>query len=101
MLHNLNLNRNNQVMSRIISLQKRFNELVAQANIPRIGQLVKVCKSLGMGMQTIINKMHDALNDRYHCKSFDETEWGISVLALRLRTPFYACNAYKIWSPRS
>ena len=54
-------------MSRTISLQKGFNELVARANIPRVGQLVKVCKSQGMGMQSIINKMHDALNDRYQC----------------------------------
>ena len=86
-LENLNLSRNNQVMSKTISLQKRFTELVAESNIPRVGQLVKVCKSQGMGMQSIINKIHDALSDKYHCKSFTESEWDISVLALRLGGP--------------
>ena len=43
------------------TLNTRPRELISSADIPRLGTLLQVCHNKGMGIQSIIGKINDAL----------------------------------------
>lgn len=86
-LNTLNLLRQNQTLTKQTTLNNRFINLVTDADIPRLGLLLKVFKQNGMGMSSIISRIGDAISKKYCFKKYGETDWDIATLVLRIGGP--------------
>ena len=86
-LDTLNILRKNKNLIQQQTLDKRFLELVTGADIPRLGTLLQVCHNKGMGLQSIIGRIGDALSIKYKMSKYGEDQWDIGVIALRIGGP--------------
>ena len=69
------------------TLNIRFRELISSADIPKLGTLLQICHNKGMGIPSIIGRIHDALNQKYRLKKYGEDDWDIAHLVLRIGGP--------------
>lgn len=86
-LDTLNLVRKNRNLTKQVTLNNRFREAVTGTDIPRLGSLLHVCHRKGMGLQSIIGRIGDAITMRYRCRKYGEDIWDISTLVLRIGGP--------------
>ena len=93
-----NIKRKNNIMKQHQTLNTRFQELIASAGIPRLGTLLQVCHNKGMGIQSIIGRINDALNYKYKLKKCGEDECDIGYLVLCIGGPrLLTCFAFYPW----
>ena len=83
----LNLIRKNKTLVYQKTLNTRFREIVSSRDIPRLGTLLQICHNKGMGIQSIIGRIGDAINSKYRVRKFGEYEWDIAYLVLRIGGP--------------
>ena len=62
-----------------------FREIVSSRDMPRT--LLQICHNKGMGIQSIIGRIGDAINSKYRVRKFGEDEWDIAYLVLRIGRP--------------
>ena len=86
-LHNLNLLGKNSLLHQKYTLNSRFNELIASADIPRLKGLLQVCFQKGMGMKSIIGRIEDAINKKYSPKKYGDVDWEKAILVFRIGGP--------------
>ena len=86
-LDTLNLVRKNQTLTKQVTLNNRFRELITGADIPRLGMLLQICHKSGMGLQSIIGRLGDAIRQKYRSRKYKEKEWEIATLVLRIGGP--------------
>ena len=80
------------------TLNARFQELIASADITCLETLLQVCHNKGMGIQSIIGRINDALNCKYKLKNYGEDECDIGYLVLRIGGPrLLTCFAFYPW----
>ena len=85
-LSNLNLTRKNNRLTKQVSLHKRLMEIIASNDIPRLSVLIKVCVNNGMGVQSIISRVNDAIQGKYR-SNYSEMEKSVATLVYRIGGP--------------
>ena len=83
----LNLIRKKKTLLYQKTLNIRFREIVSSRDIPRLGTLLQICHNKGMGVQSIISRIGDAINSKYRVRKYGEDEWDIAYLVLRIGGP--------------
>ena len=86
-LQNLNLLRRNSILNQRCTLNARFTELIASADIPRLKVLLQICYQKGMGMKSILGRIEDAINKKYSPKKYGDVDWEKAILVLRIGGP--------------
>ena len=86
-LDTLNLVRKNQSLTKQVTLNNRFRELITGADIPRLGMLLQICHKSGMGLQSVTGRLGDAIRQKYKSRKYEEKEWEIATLVLRIGGP--------------
>ena len=66
-LSNLNMAKKNSRLTERATLNRWFMDLVSSNNIPRLSTLLKVCLNSGMGVQSIIGRIGDAITRQIQC----------------------------------
>ena len=85
-MNNLNLVRKNTKHTKQVSLNKRLIEIIASNDIPQLSILIKVCVNNGMGVQSIIGRLNDAIRGKYHA-NYTEMEKNVATLVYRIGGP--------------
>ena len=62
-------------------------DLVSSNNIPRLSTLLKVCLNSGMGVQSIIGRIGDAIQGKYSAKSYTDHDNDVALLVYRIGGP--------------
>ena len=65
-----------------LTLYKRFNVLLANEDVDRVRQLMKVCLNNGCGIKSIIEKFSLAANDMYRPKGFSNDDVALGLIYL-------------------
>ena len=79
--------RKNQTLTKQVTYNNRFREIITGADIPRLGMLLQICHKSGMGLQSIIGRLGDAIQHKYRSRKYKEKEWEIATLVLRIGGP--------------
>ena len=98
-INNLKLENLNKLRS-IISLRnktndfKRFMILISQNQIPRLHQIIRISINNGFGINGIIEKIKNAIENVYHPRGYSKTEYDLAAITLRIGGPrlLYAFN---------
>ena len=85
-LSTLNLVRKNSRLTKQLSLHKRLIEIIGTNDIPRLSQLIKVCLNSGMGAQSIIGRLTDAIRGKYRA-NYSEKEKDVAALVYKIGGP--------------
>ena len=86
-LETLNILRKNKTLTKQVTLNNRFLDIITGADIPRLGMLLQVCRNNGMAMCSIISRIGDAISKKYRVRKYGETDWDIATLVLRIGGP--------------
>ena len=86
-LDTLTLVRKNRSLMKQVTLNNRFRELITTQDIPNLHILLQVCSRQGMGLQSILGRIGDAINATYRIRKYGENEWDIATLVLRIGGP--------------
>jgi hypothetical protein len=70
-----------------IDMHKRFLNLIAQEDVPRLSQILTVCLNQKTGIRGIIDKFLLAAGDLYHAKGWNENDIDLATLVLRMGGP--------------
>jgi hypothetical protein len=93
-LTNCNLKRNNITLTNYNNDISKLVSLIATNQIPRVGVMLNVLLKQGHGVNTIIDKLYEAINKVYKCKSHTKLENDVGIMVLRIGGPrvLYALN---------
>ena len=68
-------------------MHKRFLNLIAQEDVPRLSQILTICLNKKTGIRGIIDKFLLAAGDLYHAKGWNENDIDLATLVLRMGGP--------------